>query len=171
MTIHSEHPFLPPEEGRDPARRFRGRLGGTVTLWTSSAPRPAGLPVSSLLVAPGEPVRILALLDPDSDLVDALRSSGSAVVALLSWRHRQLADAFAGVAPAPGGAFRMATWEDTAWGPRLCDVSTWAGVRLEGSPSEVGWSLLVTTVVEHVEVGDDASPLVSRRGRYVRPPD
>ena len=34
MTIHAEHPFLEPEGSRDPARRFRGRLGGAVTLWT-----------------------------------------------------------------------------------------------------------------------------------------
>lgn len=171
MTIHTEHPFLPPEEGRDPIRRFRGRLGGVVSLWTSAGSRPAGLPVSSLLVAPGEPARILAVLDPDSDLVETLRASGTAVVGLLSWRHRQLADAFAGVAPAPGGAFRMAAWEDTAWGPRLSDAATWAGVRVDAASREVGWSLLVETIVEHVEVGDDPAPLVSRRGRYLRPPD
>ena len=28
MTIHSEHPFLEPEEDRDPVRRLRGRIGG-----------------------------------------------------------------------------------------------------------------------------------------------
>ena len=169
MTIHSEHPFLPPEEGRDAARRFRGRLGGTVSLWTSSGPRPVGLPVSSLLVAAGEPARVLALLDPDSDLVEALGTSGTAVVSLLSWRHRQLADAFAGVAPAPGGAYRLGSWVETQWGPRLADAPTWAGVRQVGSPREVGWSLLVETVVEQVEVGDDPAPLVHRRGRYLRP--
>ena len=34
--------------------------------------------------------------------------------------------------------------------------------------AEVGWSSLVTTVVEHLEVGDDDEPLRHRRGRYER---
>ena len=33
MTIHSRHPFADPEP--DEVRRFRGRLGGAVTLWTT----------------------------------------------------------------------------------------------------------------------------------------
>ena len=32
MTIHSGHPFPTPD---DPVRRLRGRLGGTVSLWTA----------------------------------------------------------------------------------------------------------------------------------------
>ena len=32
VTIHAEHPFRDPEP--DPVRRFRGRVGGTVSLWT-----------------------------------------------------------------------------------------------------------------------------------------
>ena len=182
MTIHSEHPFLEPEPDRDPLRRFRGRLGGAVTLWTGSggtsmaAPTPqrAGLTVSSLMVAGGEPGSVLGLLDPDSDLLAVITASGRAAVHLLSWRHRDLADAFAGVAPAPGGAFRLGTWHDGDWGPVLDGVTGWAGIRLEGDLTEVGWSVLVRGVVEHVEVagGDtaDEPPLLHRRGRYQRPP-
>ena len=40
MTIHATHPFADPEP--DPARRFRGRLGGTATLWTAGARRRPG---------------------------------------------------------------------------------------------------------------------------------
>jgi hypothetical protein len=36
-------------------------------------------------------------------------------------------------------------------------------------PREVGWSMLADGVVEHVEIGVEVSPLVHRRGRYVRP--
>ena len=167
MTIHTSHPFADPEP--DPVRRFRGRLGGAVSLWTcGDESGRAGLTVSSLLVAGGEPARLLALVDPDSDLADEVERTGRAVVQLLSWSHRDLADAFAGVAPAPGGAFRMAAFEDTAWGPRLADAATWAGVVVE-SAVEVGWSSLLTCAVEQVAVGDDQEPLLHRRGRYVRP--
>ena len=172
MTIHSEHPFAEPEPQRDPARRLRGRLGGAVTLWTTGrdAGR-AGLTVSSVLVAPGEPARCLGLVDPDSDLAEAVARTGTAAVQLLGWPHRDLADAFAGVAPAPGGAFRGATWRDTEWGPVLEGVGAWAGLRVEAPGTPVGWSVLLDGVVEHVELGDDeAEPLVHRRGRYVRPP-
>ncbi len=170
MTIHSEHPFSDPDPDRDPARRLRGRLGGAVTLWTTgTGPGRAGLTVSSVLVAHGDPARILGLLDPEADLVRALESTGTAVVALLGWPHRDLADAFAGVAPAPGGPFRMGTWEDSEWGPVLQGVPAWAGIRIDGPPTEVGWSLLVEGVVEYVAILEDAEPLVHRRGRYVRP--
>jgi hypothetical protein len=63
--------------------------------------------------------------------------------------------------------FRQAEFEQTAWGPRLASATTWVGVRLEET-GEVGWSSLVTTVVEHLEVGDDDEPLRHRRGRYER---
>lgn len=166
MTIHSEHPFLDPEP--DPVRRFRARLGGAVTLWTSADDRGrAGLTVTSVMLAAGEPARLLALLDPDSDLAETLERSRRAVVSLLAWEHRDLADAFAGVAPAPGGPFRTGEFEDTDWGPRLVTDGSWAGVALE-STTPVGWSSLVTCAVEHVEIGADDSALVHRRGRYAR---
>jgi flavin reductase (DIM6/NTAB) family NADH-FMN oxidoreductase RutF len=166
MTIHSSHPFADPDP--DPARRFRGRLGGAVTLWTSgTGPARAGLTLTSVLVALGEPPRLLGLADPDSDLVATVETSGTAVVQLVGWADRGLAEMFAGTAPAPGGVFRQAEFVDTAWGPRLAHVSTWAGVRLEQA-TDVGWSALLTCTVEHVEVGDDADPLGHRRGRWVR---
>jgi flavin reductase (DIM6/NTAB) family NADH-FMN oxidoreductase RutF len=180
MTIHPGHPFAEPEPQRDPVRRFRGRLGGAVTLWTSggtsggtSGPDPAraGLTVSSVLVALGEPAHVLGLVDPDSDLAQRVAETGTATVQLLAWEHRDLADAFAGVAPAPGGPFRTGSWTQTEWGPVLEGVTAWAGIRVRGSDAEVGWSLLLDGEVEHVEVEPDAAdrPLLSRRGRYLRP--
>jgi flavin reductase (DIM6/NTAB) family NADH-FMN oxidoreductase RutF len=120
------------------------------------------------MVANGRPAHVLALLDPDSDLGEALRSSGRAVVQLLQWRHRDLAEVFAETAPAPGGKFTQATFVDTEWGPRTADGATWAGVALEDS-RELGWSLLVTCRLEHVEFSDEGVPLVHRRGRYEPP--
>ena len=166
MTIHDTHPFADPD--RDPARRLRGRLGGTVTLWTAGAGADrAGLTLSSVLVVLGEPARVLGLVDPDSDLADAVGQTERAVVQLLSWSDRDLAEGFAGTAPAPGGVFRQADFVETDWGPRLERATTWAGLRLE-SATDLGWSRLLTCVVEHLEVGDDEAPLVHRRGRYVR---
>ena len=169
MTIHRDDPFADPPERRDAVRRLRGRLGTTVSLWTAGerAAR-AGLTVSSYVVAHGEPGHVLALVDPDSDLADTVRDTGRCVVQLLEWRHRGLADAFAGTSPAPGGPFRLAEWEDTTWGPVLPDASAWAGLRV-GVTQEVGWSLLLDGVVEHVVLGEEAAPLVHRRGRYLRP--
>ncbi len=171
MTIHSEHPFRDPEA--DPVRQLRGRLGGAVTLWTSGSGDDvfewAGLTVTSLLVAPGEPPRLLALLDPDSDLASTLGSTGLAVVSVLTWEERELADVFAGTSPAPGGPFRQAQFVATTWGPRLGSATTWAGVRLE-STVPVGWSSLATCVLEDVTIGEDEA-LTHRRGRYQRPGD
>lgn len=170
MTIHSEHPFLEPESERDPVRRLRGRLGGTVSLWTTGAGTSrAGLTVSSLMVANGSPAHVLALVDPDSDFADAVRRTGTAVVQLLEWPHRDLADAFAGVAPAPGGPFTLGAWTESEWGPVLEGVSAWAGLRVPAPAVEVGWSLLVDGAVEHLVMGEESQPLVHRRGRYVRP--
>lgn len=167
MTIHDTHPFADPDP--DPVRRLRGRLGGTVSLVTAGdATARAGLTVSSLMIANGEPARVLLLVDPDSDLADGVSRTGRAVVQLLSWAHRDLAEAFAGTAPAPGGPWRLAAFEGTPWGPRLVEAPTWAGVSVE-SAAEVGWSRLLTCVIETVAVGEDAEPLVSRRGRWVRP--
>ena len=165
MTIHSSHPFPTDDE---PVRRFRGRLGAAVTLWTAVAPRgPVGLTVTSVLVAPGEPDRLLVLIDPDSELGEHLDVGSTAVCQVLSWADRDLADAFAGE-PAPGGPFRLREWEETAWGPALPSAA-WAGVRVE-SVREMGWSVELTCLVEEVGVPADDEALLHRRGRYIRLP-
>lgn len=165
MTIHTSHPFADPDP--DPARRLRGRLGGSVTLWTAGeGATAAGLTVTSLMVALGPAPSLLALLDPDSDLLAELRDTGRAVVQLLTWPDRQLAEAFAGTAPAPGGPFRQAEFVATPYGPRLASAATWADVSLAGE-REVGWSVEVTAALDAVTVGDeDQQPLVHRRGRF-----
>jgi 3-hydroxy-9,10-secoandrosta-1,3,5(10)-triene-9,17-dione monooxygenase reductase component len=168
VTIHSDHPFLPPEDQRSELRRLRGRLPAAVTVCTAySSDRPAGLTVSSILVADGDPGRVLILLDPDSELVTALRRSKAIVVNVLGWDNRELSDAFAGITPAPGGPFRLGEWQPSDWGPVLVGTPAWAGCRLvDDELREVGWSLLVEAEIEHIQLGPDAAPLAHRRGRY-----
>jgi len=172
VTIHREHPFRDPSA--DPARRLRGRIGGAVTLWTSgdetSPGVRAGLTVSSVMVAGGEPGRLLALVDPDCSLRDVLESTGRGVVHLLQWSHRDLAEVFAGQMPSPGGQFTTGDWEQTPFGPRLVTALTWATVEAD-SFEPVGWSDLVVAGIVEIVVGEDESPLEHRRGRYLRPPE
>jgi len=136
--------------------------------WPQRARR-AGLPVSSVLVADGEPGIVVGLVDADSELwslVERLGPDARFAVSFLRWEHRNLADAFAGLRPAPGGPFRLAEWRETAWGPVPTTVNTWAGCRLRAT-RPVGWALAVEAEIEHIELGDESDPLVHRRGRYV----
>jgi flavin reductase (DIM6/NTAB) family NADH-FMN oxidoreductase RutF len=165
MTIHTGHPFADPDP--DPARRLRGRIGSGVTLWTTGegADR-AGLTVTSLMVALGPTPSLLALVDPDSDLLAGMRDTGRAVVQLLTWGDRQLAEAFAGTAPAPGGPFRQAEFVATPHGPLLVGATTHAFLSL-ASERVVGWSVEVEAVLDAVTVDEtEQSPLLHHRGRF-----
>lgn len=165
MTISRENPFAEPP---DAVRRFRGRIGGAVSLWTAGADGSrAGLTVSSVMVANGDPAAVLGLLDPDSDLLEALISSGRGVVQLLHWEDRDLAEAFGGTGPAPGGPFRLGSWEQTPSGPALVG-RTRALVRYVES-RDVGWSSLVVAEIDEIVIAADESPLEHRRGHYLHP--
>jgi flavin reductase (DIM6/NTAB) family NADH-FMN oxidoreductase RutF len=165
MTIHSGHPFATEP---DDVRRFRGRLGGAVTLWTAGEGRSrVGLTVTSLMVAHGERPQVLALLDPDSDLRAALAEDSRCLVQTLSWPDRALAEMFAGTAPAPGGAFAQAEWDQTSYGPRLVTSTAWAGV-VAVEERAVGWSVLVTCRIDELHVAEETgAALGHRRGRYL----
>ena len=120
MTIHSSHPFAVGEQDRNPLRRFRGRMASPVSIWAAAADgTPAGWTLSSFLVADGDPGEVIGLVDEESPLADVLAHTGTLTVNLPGWRQRTSADAFAGVAPAPGGPFTLATWRETEWGPVL----------------------------------------------------
>lgn len=166
MTIHREHPFLDPS--RDPVRAFRGRLVSGVTLWAAGqAGRRVGLTVSSVLLVAGEVPRVVALLDPLSDLAETLLEQRVAALSVLETGQQFLAEVFAGLAPAPGGPFEAAAFGDTEWGPVLASAATWAGLRLESS-REIGYSIEVCCVLERFETGPEVEPLVHYRGNYRR---
>jgi len=166
-VIHDHDPFATPESARSQVRRLRGRFAQTVTLWT--APGPAGLTVSSCLVADGEPGRVLGLIDEESELWGAVSAAGVFAVSLLSPEDRQLADRFAGLMPAPGGLFRQGeSWVETGFGPVL--DRSWAGCRLESARNE-GWSLLVEATIADIHLSDRSASLVHHRGSYGRVDD
>jgi flavin reductase (DIM6/NTAB) family NADH-FMN oxidoreductase RutF len=178
VTIHSEHPFADAPGDRSPLRRFRGRMVSPVSVWTALGQgHRAGWTVSSFMVADGEPAEVLGLVDEDSDLGEVLthpEADAGVVVNLLGWSQRNLADAFAGQAPAPGGVFRLGEWTESEWGPVLVGSAGWIGARLVPEvPEHAGWGLLVRATVEHVQLPDVGADglLAHVRGRYraVRP--
>ena len=169
MSIHSEHPFLPPEELRDPVRRLRGRLPSPVTVWTSAGGGSRdGWTISSMLVGNGEPAEMVALVDEDCDWWDLFRETGTATVNVLTQGQGWIADVFARVAPSPGGPFRTGEWLDADHGPRLVGAAGWAGVRLVDADQEhAGWGLLVRATIEVVELVEGVEALQHRQGRYL----
>ncbi|MCW2747430.1 MAG: flavin reductase [Nocardioidaceae bacterium] len=171
VTIHSEHPFLPPDKDRDPVRRFRGHMPAPVTVWTTGAESlREGWTVSSLMIADGQPARLVGLMDEDADFVDRLRETGVFVVNLLTAEHRLLADAFARVGPAPGGPFTLGSWSTSEWGPVLDDAAGWLGARWNGVEASLGWPMLIEAEIEHAEVsGTSPAPMMHLRGRYEDP--
>lgn len=164
--IHDEHPFLDPEERREPARRFRGRLSSPVTIVTSGhGPAASGVTVSSIMVAGEAPAHVHLVLGPESRLVDAIRASGRLVVHVVDEARRHLSDVFAGVRPSPGGPFASVGMESSSYGPVIDSLPTRAFCVLE-SAVDNGDHVLVVGRVEAVEVHDLADPLQWFRGAY-----
>jgi flavin reductase (DIM6/NTAB) family NADH-FMN oxidoreductase RutF len=169
VTIHDSHPFAVGEQDRKPLRRFRGRMASPVSIWAAAAhDTRAGWTLSSFLVADGDPGEVIGLIDEESPLADVIAESPTLTVNLLGWRQRALADAFAGVAPAPGGPFTLAAWQDTDWGPVLQTSLGWIGARLKPDRDHAGWGLLLRAAVERVEIQSEPVDdlLCYVRGRY-----
>jgi len=166
VTIHSGHPFVPADDAKAALRRLRGRLVSPVTVVaTGEGHGRVGLTVSSVLLVDGDPGRVIATIDPDSSLGEAVDAGVRAAVSVLAPGDEYLADVFAGLAPAPGGMFTIGTWVQTPWGPRL-DGRSWCGLTVDDVRS-LGWSVEVLGSVGHVEIHDPAG-LSHLRGRYRR---
>ncbi len=164
--IHREHPFRTPLELREPARRFRGRLASPVTVWTAGTGETrAGLTVSSLVVAEGEPPTVFGLVGVTTDLVDILRETEAFVVHVLESKDRPLAERFALRHPSPGGLFKGLRVVDSKWGPVLTALANRVSCRYTEA-TETGNHLLVRGAIEEIELGELADPLVYFRGGY-----
>ena len=169
MTIHSEHPFLPPPEDRNQARRLRGRLSAPVSIWTSAdAGRSDGWTISSMLIADGEPAEVVALVNEDADWWDMFRRTGRAVVNVLAQGQGVISDVFARMSPSPGGPMRTGEWSATEFGPRLGGAAAWIDVSLvDASPGHAGWGLLVRATIESIQLNDAVEALRHQGGRYL----
>jgi 3-hydroxy-9,10-secoandrosta-1,3,5(10)-triene-9,17-dione monooxygenase reductase component len=166
IRIGLEHPFATPPGRRDPARRLRGRLVAPVTVWTAGElPGGAGLTVSSLLVAEGEPVRLLGLIDPASAFFEAMRAARAFVVHILAAGDRALAERFAERRPPLRGAFDGLEVTASPWGPVLAGSRPRAACRLERT-TPAGRGDLVEGAVEDLELHELEHPLAYLRGRY-----
>lgn len=166
-VVTSDHnPFVPPIEDREPLRRFRGRLASPVTIVTAGSGRDrSGLTVSSLFVIEGEPGRIHLVVGPLTDLWDVIEETGRCVVHIARSQHHAAADVFAGLRPSPGGPFATVETSDSEWGPVIVDMPDRAYCRMI-SREEVGWSGVIETEVDRVELSEGAEPLIHHRGSY-----
>jgi flavin reductase (DIM6/NTAB) family NADH-FMN oxidoreductase RutF len=165
--LSPDDPFSTPLSQRRTDRQFRGRLVAPVTVWTAgSGRRRAGLTVSSLLVAEGDPAEVLGLLDPLSELFDVAVERGGFVVHVLDAGDQRLAGIFAGAYPVD--PFEEVDTTDGEFGPVISGVRHRLRCRLLGS-EEVGFQMLVRGRIEALELVDGAgagAPLVRYRGRY-----
>ena len=165
IGLSPDDPFATPVEQRRPDRRFRGRLVAPVAVWTAGAgDRRAGLAISSMLLAEGDPAEVLGLLDPLSDLFDVLVERGSFLVHVLEESDQRLADMFAGAYPVD--AFQEFETVDGEFGPVISGARHTLGCRLLGSEG-AGFQMLVRGRIEALEiVVETGKPLVRYRGRY-----
>jgi flavin reductase (DIM6/NTAB) family NADH-FMN oxidoreductase RutF len=170
-TVHFGDPWADPEQSRDPIRRIRGRLPAGVTVWTSGQSEPrtgewAGLTVSSLFLAQGEPPELAGLVGPDTDLADMIEATNCFVVHPLSDTpsHRRLAQHFAGILPASD---ELLSIEPSRYGPQLIAVADRLYCRATGT-RPLGWSLLVAGVIEDVSLAPAGPGLAWHRGRFHR---
>jgi 3-hydroxy-9,10-secoandrosta-1,3,5(10)-triene-9,17-dione monooxygenase reductase component len=166
IRIGMQHPFAVPPERRDPARRLRGRLVAPVTVWTAGQPPDgAGLTVSSVLVAGGQPARLLGLIDPTSALWQAMQESRAFVVHVLAVGDRPLADRFSDIRPPIRGAFDRLEVVESRWGPVLGGRRPRVACRLAGSVP-VGHAELVEGLIEQLELPDLEDPLAYLHGSF-----
>ncbi len=156
-------PFATPA---DTVRRLRGHLVAPVTVWTAYGlgDAPAGITVSSVLVAEGEPPSVLGLVGPVSEFWDALGVSKRFVVHVLAADQVRVADQFA--MRYPGEPFDGMSVSYSEWGPVLDDMAVRASCWLAGW-MEAGYQILARGSLAGIHVPDDPSPpLAHYRGRY-----
>jgi 3-hydroxy-9,10-secoandrosta-1,3,5(10)-triene-9,17-dione monooxygenase reductase component len=163
VTLSSEDPFATPPAERRIDRRLRARLVAPVTVWTAgAAPQRAGLTVSSMLVAEGDPAVVLGLVDPLSGLYDVLSERRRFVVHVLDAGDQRLAGMFAGTYPVD--PFEEVVVIDGEFGPVISGARHIITCELLGT-TDVGFQALALANIVAISLSD-SSPLVRYRGQY-----
>jgi 3-hydroxy-9,10-secoandrosta-1,3,5(10)-triene-9,17-dione monooxygenase reductase component len=166
IRIGGQPPFAVPPERRSPARRLRGRLVAPVTIWTAGhPPGGAGLTVSSVLVAEGQPARLLGLIDPTSAFWEAMQETRVFVVHVLAVGDRALAERFSEIRPPIQAPFDRLEVAESPWGPVLGGTRPRASCRLAGS-APVGYAELIEGAIEQLDLPDLEDPLAYLHGSY-----
>jgi 3-hydroxy-9,10-secoandrosta-1,3,5(10)-triene-9,17-dione monooxygenase reductase component len=166
LRYSNEDPFATPASLRRDDRRFRGRLVAPVTVWTAGDPEErAGLTVSSVILAEGEPPVVCGVLDHLSDLRQACERTGRFVVQTLAKHEKELAVRFAGLYP--GEPFEHIELLETAYGPVLAGARSVAYCRFDGA-EPAGYYEIVRGLVDTFALveQDMAGPLAYYRGEY-----
>lgn len=167
MSHLGRDPFATPVDRRDPARRLRSRLPLPVTVWTTRgwSAGAAGLTVSSVIVAEGEPAAVVGLVGPLTDFWDALSESRRFVVHVLGVEDHHTADLFTGRWPVTDPFDQLAV-RDSPWGPVLDGVGTRAYCEL-GETTDVGYSRMIQGHIDHIDLEPRrVRPLAYFRGTY-----
>jgi flavin reductase (DIM6/NTAB) family NADH-FMN oxidoreductase RutF len=138
-----------------------------VTVFTAGAgAERAGLTVSSVLVSPGEPPELVAIIDPLSDLHRLAEESGRLLVHVLRVGEEKTASFFAGLYPVD--PFAELGHSDTAYGPRLDGAGVVVAARFSSS-QPAGFENLLRAEIDSIELPPGSeSPLSWYRGRYRR---
>jgi 3-hydroxy-9,10-secoandrosta-1,3,5(10)-triene-9,17-dione monooxygenase reductase component len=113
--------------------------------------------VSSVLVAEGDPARLLGLIDPTSVLWEAVQASGAFVVHVRTAADRALAERFSEVRPPIRAPFERLQVAESPWGPVLGGRRPRVACRLTGA-APVGYGQLVEGVIEQLELDDGGGP-------------
>jgi 3-hydroxy-9,10-secoandrosta-1,3,5(10)-triene-9,17-dione monooxygenase reductase component len=165
VRLRFEDPFATPIEDRRPDRQLRGRLVAPVAVLTAgSGEHRAGLTISSLLVAEGDPPHVLALVDPLSELRELAGETGAFLVHVLNEGEHRLAASFAGQYPAD--PFEGLELSLCAHGPRLAGDRTVVACRfIRAEPA--GFQELVVGEIEQIEFASRRTAALARyRGQY-----
>jgi 3-hydroxy-9,10-secoandrosta-1,3,5(10)-triene-9,17-dione monooxygenase reductase component len=137
-----------------------------VTVWTAGQlPGGAGLTVSLVLVAEGQPARLLGLIDPTSAFWETAQETGAFIVHVLAAGDRALAERFSEVRPPIRGPFEGLEVAESPWGPLLGGSRPRVACRLAGS-TPVGYAELIEGVIEQLELVDLEDPLAYLHGGY-----